>query len=255
MSQYYNAQRSRNLYVPGAVEPYRISRSKIDAFLNCPRCFYFDRRLGTGQPPGYPFTLNSAVDALLKKEFDRHRAAGTSHPIQAEIDPTLIPAPHPQIDVWRENFKGVQTFHEPTNLTVTGAIDDLWIDGGGRYYVVDYKATAKSTPVTQLDQDWHAGYKRQMEIYQWLLRRNDLEVSDIAYFVYCTGRVDAQGFNQRIEFDVTVIPYRGNANWIDETLLALHACLNSSALPPASADCDYCAYRNAIDTHLNNTGL
>ena len=29
-----------------------------------------DRRLGIAQPPGFPFNLNSAVDNLLKNEFD-----------------------------------------------------------------------------------------------------------------------------------------------------------------------------------------
>jgi len=52
--------------------------------VKCQRCFYIDKRLGTGQPPGYPFTLNSAVDKLLKKEFDIHRAKGTPHPMMKE---------------------------------------------------------------------------------------------------------------------------------------------------------------------------
>lgn len=74
MSQYYNPQRTKNLYNPDSKEPFKLSRSKIDLFLNCPRCFYLDRRLGVGRPPGSPFALNSAVDVLFKKEFDLHRA-------------------------------------------------------------------------------------------------------------------------------------------------------------------------------------
>ena len=66
MSQYYKGRRKTYLYIPGTLYPFRISRSKIDLFLNCPRCFYLDRRLGVAQPPGYPFSLNSAVDKLLK---------------------------------------------------------------------------------------------------------------------------------------------------------------------------------------------
>ncbi|MDO8571096.1 MAG: hypothetical protein Q7R79_00265, partial [bacterium] len=81
MSDYYKANRTRNLYDPNGVEPFKISRSKIDLFLSCPRCFYLDRRLGVGRPPGFPFSLNSAVDALLKKEFDFHRANQSAHPL------------------------------------------------------------------------------------------------------------------------------------------------------------------------------
>lgn len=251
MSQYYNAQRSRNLYLPGEAKPFRISRSKIDGFVNCPRCFYIDRRLGVGQPPGYPFAINSAVDTLLKKEFDGHRAAGTQHPLQSANCPDLIPASHPKIDEWRENFKGVQVLHEATNLMITGAIDDLWVDSDGNHYVVDYKATAKAAPVTALDQDWHDGYKRQMEIYQWLLRQYGLQVSNTGYFVYCTGRSAAAKFDAKIDFDIAVIPYDGGDDWVNKTLNDLHRCLNEDDVPPANPDCDYCAYRNAVNRHLS----
>lgn len=70
MSQYYNPIRTRNLYDKNSKTLFRLSRSKIDLFLECPRCFYLDRKLGVARPPGFPFSLNSAVDKLLKKEFD-----------------------------------------------------------------------------------------------------------------------------------------------------------------------------------------
>jgi len=81
MSQYYNPNRQSGLYNPKDEKPFRISRSKIDSFLSCPKCFYLDRVLGIGQPPGFPFSLNSAVDKLLKKEFDIHRAEHTVCPV------------------------------------------------------------------------------------------------------------------------------------------------------------------------------
>ena len=57
-------------YISEKDDFYKLSRSKVDFFLNCSRCFYMDRRLGIAQPPGFPFNLNSAVDNLLKNEFD-----------------------------------------------------------------------------------------------------------------------------------------------------------------------------------------
>jgi hypothetical protein len=224
MSARYKPPRRRNLYEPGSAKPFKISRSKIDRFVECPRCFYIDRRLGTDRPPGFPFNINSAVDTLLKTEFDVHRSEGSQHPLQAAYGIDAIPAAHANIDVWRENFKGVQHLHEPTNLIITGAIDDLWIDGDGSYIVVDYKATAKKEPVTSMEAAWMDGYKRQMEIYQWLLRRNGLDVSDTGYFVYCTGRPDAEA-----------------------TIVALHACLNQPEIPQASWRCDYCAFVGAVN--------
>ena len=243
----YKPPRSRNVYDPASDKPFKISRSKIDRFIECPRCFYIDRRLGTDRPPGFPFNLNSAVDSLLKSEFDAHRIAGTSHPLQRAYSLDVIPAARAEMDVWRANFKGVQFHHERTNLIITGAIDDLWVDRGGEYIVVDYKATAKKQPVTNLDKSWMDGYKRQMEIYQWLLRRNDLDVSDTGYFVYCTGRPDAEAFDAKIDFDIHLIPYEGDDRWVEPTIVALHACLQQDEIPDANPECDYCRYVVAVN--------
>ena len=56
------SRKRRKLYNPKDSEPFAVSRSKIDLFVECPRCFYLDRRLGIGRPSGPPFLLNSAVD-------------------------------------------------------------------------------------------------------------------------------------------------------------------------------------------------
>ena len=163
--------RKRNLYNPDSDEPYRLSRTKLENFLKCPRCFYLDRRLGVGQPPGFPFNINSAVDELLKREFDQCRVNQVAHPYMVEVAIDAVPAIHPELDNWRKNFVGVSHVHAESNFEVFGAIDDLWLGSDGQYIVVDYKATSKSGEVT-LDADWQISYKRQMEIYQWLLRKN-----------------------------------------------------------------------------------
>lgn len=245
MSQYYNPKRSRNLFDPKSKTPFRLSRSKIDLFLNCPRCFYLDRRLGVGQPPGYPFSLNSAVDRLLKKEFDLHRAQGTAHPLMKNYGIDAVPLDHPQMDEWRDALSGgVQCLHPETNLLITGGVDDVWVNSKGEFIVVDYKATSKDGKVN-LDADWQIGYKRQVEIYQWLFRKNDFKVSDTAYFVYCNGNADKEAFDAKLEFDISVLPYQGKTGWVDQTINELHQCLVSEDLPASGNDCDYCKYREA----------
>ena len=59
----------RNIYNPKDKEPFKLSRTKIDLFVECPRCFYLDRRLGVSRPPMFPYSLNQAVDTLLKKNL------------------------------------------------------------------------------------------------------------------------------------------------------------------------------------------
>lgn len=245
MSKYYNAKRTRNLYDPQSDQPFSLSRSKIDLFVDCPRCFYMDRRLGVARPPGFPFALNSAVDKLLKQEFDVHRANGTNHPLIEKYGVDARPVAHEKLDDWRENFVGVQHLHQPTNLMIFGAIDDLWINSKDEYIVVDYKSTSKDEEIVALDKDWHEGYKRQMEVYQWLLRRNGYKVSDTGYFVYCNGITDKQAFDAKLEFDITLIAYEGSDGWIEDTINKIYHCLRNNTIPEGTPECDYCAYRQA----------
>jgi CRISPR/Cas system-associated exonuclease Cas4 (RecB family) len=186
MSQYYNPKKTRNIFDPSSKEPFKISRSKIELFLNCPKCFYFDLRFGISRPPGYPFTLNAAVDKLLKKEFDVHRAEKSSHPIMKEYGIDAVPYSNEKINEWRDTRKGISYLCQPANILFYGAVDDVWENPSGEIHIVDYKATSKTSEVT-IDDDWQMGYKRQIEMYQWLFKQNSFNVSDIGYFVYCNG--------------------------------------------------------------------
>ncbi|MFO0702285.1 MAG: PD-(D/E)XK nuclease family protein [Candidatus Andersenbacteria bacterium] len=248
MSDYYKPNRAVRRFDPQSREPFKVSRSKIDLFVECPRCAYLDMRLGTSRPPGFPFNLNSAVDKLLKKEFDIHRTAQTKHPLMERYGIDAVPYYHEKLNDWRENFVGVQYLHAPTNLLVTGAIDDVWKNPAGELIVVDYKATSKTSPIS-LDAPWQDGYKRQMEVYQWLLRRNKFAVSPTGYFVYCNGKTDREAFDARLEFEVHVIPYTGTDDWIERTLTALRDTLAADSLPEAGASCDYCRYHAAVSKH------
>ena len=245
MSGYYNPNKTYGLFDPGSRQPFTVSRSGIDSFIKCQRCFYMDKRLGTPQPPGYPFNLNSAVDKLLKKEFDIHRARGSKHPLMEKYGLDAIPYAHKELDAWRDALKrGIQYFVPELNMTVRGGIDDVWVNPQGELIIVDYKATAKNGEVS-LDAEWQDGYKRQMEIYQWLFRKNGFKVSPTGYFVYCNGNTDKEAFDAKLEFDIKLIPYTGDSSWVDQTIVNLHRCLEQDKLPEPSADCDFCAYYGA----------
>jgi len=249
MSKYYSPHRGATYNYGGS--GWRLSRSKIDLFMECPRCFYIDNKLGVKRPPGYPFSLNSAVDTLLKKEFDIHRAAQTPHPLMKEYGIDAVPYANEHMDEWRDSLrKGVTHLHEPTGLLVSGGVDDVWVNPKGELLVVDYKATSKDGEVT-LDADWQIGYKRQMEVYQWLFRQNGFKVSDTGYFVYCNGSTDKEAFDAKIEFDIKVIPYKGDDSWVEPTLFDIKKCLDSPSVPDASEDCDYCRYRDAVKKVLS----
>lgn len=232
-------------YRPGQTAPFKVSRSKIELFKQCPRCFWLDLRLKIKRPEGPPFNINKAIDELFKKEFDTYRAKGEPHPIMTEYEIKAVPYTHEKLDDWRETFVGVQSLHTPTNLLVFGAIDDLWVDEAGNIIVVDYKATAKDREVS-IDSPWQISYKRQLEVYQWLLRQNGLSVNPTGYFVYTNGRMDLEGFFDKVEFRTKVIPYTGDDSWVEPTLLQMKACMDGD-MPPIGVsimggECEFCSY-------------
>ena len=246
MSKYYSGRRIKNLFDPLSKAPFKLSRSKIELFINCPRCFYLDRRLGVGQPPGYPFALNSAVDKLLKKEFDIYRVKQALHPLMAANGIKAVPFKHEKLDHWRDALRGgIEYLHIPTNLLLSGGIDDVWADSDGQLLIVDYKSTSKEEEVS-LDADWQISYKRQMEIYQWLFRRNGFNVSPTGYFVYCNGDTSKDTFGAKLEFDIRIIPYVGSDTWIEPKIHEMYKCLMGPKIPEHGQDCDYCTYNRAL---------
>lgn len=226
-----------------------MSRSKIELFMQCPRCFWLDVRYKITRPSSPPFQINKAIDELFKKEFDSYRIKAEPHPIMRDNQIKAIPYQHDMLDKWRHNFTGVVHVHGPTNLHVFGAVDDVWVNDEGELIVVDYKATAKDKEVT-LDAEWQNGYKRQMEIYQWLLRQNGFKVSNTGYFVYTNGRMDLDGFYDRVEFRTKIIPHTGTSDWVDATLLRMKDCMESDQMPPVGnsamgGPCEHCTYAKA----------
>ncbi len=236
----------RGTYKKESKEAYKISRSGIESFVKCPRCFYLEKRLGVKQPPSFPFNLNSAVDHLLKKEFDIHRAKESAHPLMKQYGVDAVPFAHASLNIWRENFKGLEYLDTKNNLLITGAVDDVWINPKGELIVVDYKSTSKDKEIT-IDEEWQNSYKRQMEIYQWLLRKNGFKVSDTGYFVYCNGKKDREAFDGKLEFDIKLIPYTGSDKWIEKEVANLKKLLNSEKIPDYTSTCDYCKYQKELD--------
>lgn len=202
--------------------------------------------MGIGQPPGFPFTLNNAVDTLLKKEFDVYRREGRPHPMLENTGISAIPFNHEKMETWRDARRaGIRFVHGPSQIELHGGIDDLWIDSKGELIVVDYKATSKTTEVN-LDAAWQITYKRQIEVYQWLFRQNGFPVSNLGVFVYCNADTSKEGLFGKLDFKISVLSYSGNTDWIEPKLVEARASLSLPSMPPMAKDCDYCRYRKAI---------
>src|SRR5260221_3765400 len=111
-------RRSKSLYDPNSKESFNVSRSKIDFFLECPQCFGLDRRMGITRPEMPGWSLNSAVDALLKNEFDLLREKQQPHALMVRYNIEAVPFSHPDLAIWRDDYNkkiGATTLHKQTN--------------------------------------------------------------------------------------------------------------------------------------------
>lgn len=230
---------------------WRLSRSKIDLFKECPRCFYLDNKLGTKRP-GFPsFNLNIAVDELFKKEFDEYRKNEKPHPIMEKYGIKAVPFQHKKLDVWRDNFSGVEFTDPETGLVVCGAVDDIWITPEGTLIIVDYKSTSKDGSITQLsDSSWDQQYKRQLGVYKWLLEKNGFKVEETGYLVYANASKEEPNFDDKLVFETTLVEVKTETSWIEPTLRDIKACLEETHIPPAGDMCEHCPYREAAGKKL-----
>ena len=87
----------------------KISRSGVEKYLECQRCFVLQYKHKI-RPPSLPFTLNSAVDNLCKNEFDYYRKRKEPHPLFLEHNIDAIPFDHTDINNWEKKFRTSNNF-------------------------------------------------------------------------------------------------------------------------------------------------
>ena len=241
MPKKYIYRKSFYLYDPDKDKPFKLSRSKIELYIKCPRCFYYDRRLGISRPSMPGFALNSAVDELFKNEFDILRREKKPHELMKKYGIDAIPYSHPDLETWRYVFKGKQYHHKSTNFIVFGGVDDIWINKNKELIIVDYKSTSTQKEIS-LDDKWKDAYKRQMDVYQWLFKEDGYKVAKTGYFVYANGIKTNPKFDAKLEFTLQIIPYNPNTLWVEKALFDIKKCLDSNIIPKKGKDCEHCNY-------------
>jgi len=225
----------------------KISRSGVEKYLECQRCFVL-QYVHKVKLPSLPFTLNTAVDNLCKNEFDFYRAKKEPHPLFIDHGIDAIPFDHPELDDWRNNFKGIRHIDEEHGYDFGGAIDDVWIKPNGELILSDVKSTSKNEfdwEDTWNKYEYPKGYQRQLEMYQWLFRMNGFKVAKEAYLVYFNGLKNEPMFDQKLKFELHLIKLDCDDSWVEESVVAAANLLKSDEYPEASSQCENCNYLRA----------
>lgn len=236
----------KKLYIKNNLEPYPINRTKIELFNNCRKCFYNDITYGVRRPHGPPLVLNNTLHQIMTKEFDDYRKKKIVHPIMLNKKYDMLPSSHSNLIIWRNPFSGIRYHHKKTNFQLIGAVDDLWFDNKSKkYFVVAYKSTSKkkSLELTDINET----HWKQLSFYNYLLKKNNLNISEIGFIIYLNAEKNPLTFNKKLNFDMNLFSKQLDISWIDDVLENAFKILQSHNHPPPSYNCKYCQYVNLVN--------
>jgi len=211
----------------------QLSPNSLNLFLECPHCFWLDKNMGIKRPPPYPYALNSAVDALLKEEFDMYRQKKMPHPLLEEnnIKARLFEN-QKLLNQWRNNLAGIRYFDEDLQATLFGAVDDVVEFANGKIAPLDYKSTG-STAANVYDR-----FQLQLDTYTFLMEKNGYQTAHKGYLAFYI--VDkSRGFIDRLPFRKEIVEIETNPSDIYEIFKDAVAVLRKEAPPEHSQDCQF----------------
>ena len=185
---------------------YKLSPSSLNLMQECPRCFWLAQHNVWKRPNGIFPSLPSGMDGILKTHFDKFRDKGELPPelmgTECEHNKCNLFNDIQKLNLWRNNFKGISWTDSNGNI-LHGAVDNLLIKGK-KIIVLDYKTRGFA-----LKDDTHEHYQDQLNIYNFLLRKNGYETENYAFLLFYvpkevapTGEVIFDTTLKKMEIDV-----------------------------------------------------
>jgi len=216
---------------------YKLSPSTLNLFKECPRCFWLQFH-GARRPSGIFPSLPSGMDKVLKEHFDRFMEKGS-------LPPEILKCPElsscslfddkEKLKVWRSNFKGIQWTDPESGVLLRGAVDNI-LKRGGRLIVLDYK-----TRGYPLKEDTHEHYRLQMNLYNFLLRKNGYRTEDASYllFYYPSHVAD----NGDVAFHTKLVRMDVDIASAESVFRKAVDVLKMDDAPDPGEGCEWCGFR------------
>ncbi|MEK6932881.1 MAG: PD-(D/E)XK nuclease family protein, partial [Nanoarchaeota archaeon] len=110
--------------------------------------------------------------------FDRFRDNNKLPPELKELKDIKLFEDKELLKTWRNNLKGIEFYDEENDVLLHGAVDNI-LSNNGKLIVLDYK-----TRGFDLKKDTAHHYQDQLDIYNFLLRKNGYETENYAYLLF-----------------------------------------------------------------------
>jgi len=160
---------------------FKLSPSSLSLLEECPRCFWLTQHQVWKRPSGIFPSLPSGMDKILKEHFDRHMEKGIL-PVElceseCKKDGCRLFDDREKLKIWRSNFKGIGWKDKKGNI-LHGAVDNILVKGK-KLIVLDYKTRGYPTK-----EDTAEHYQNQLDIYNFLLRKNGYNTENYAFLLF-----------------------------------------------------------------------
>jgi len=213
--------------------PVQLSPNSLNLYLECPCCFWLEKKMKIRRPQPYPYALNAAVDLLLKEEFDGYRRKGEQHPLLLahNIKAKLFPNQE-LLNQWRSNFSGIRYYDKELGATLFGAVDDILEFEDGKLAPLDYKSTGSATA------NIYDRFQIQMDVYTYLLEKNGFSTTRKGYLAFYIVN-KKNGFGDRLPFRKEIQEIETDPSDITQLFKEAVAILKRVVPPPHSRECQY----------------
>jgi predicted RecB family nuclease len=171
------------------------------------------------------------MDKILKEHFDAFKAEGKLPPELASLSDVRL-FDEPILSTWRNNRKGIQ-WTDPSGNILMGAVDNILVHEG-KLIVLDYKTRGYA-----LKSDTAAHYQLQMDVYNFLLRKNGYKTEDYAYLLFY--HPDSVKPNGDVVFNTDLVKMTVDVSNAEKMFKKALKVLEGK-MPKEDDECEYCGY-------------
>ena len=236
----------------------RLSKSQLDKFEDCARCFWLAQRHKLKQPDMISSKVWKGVERVAIQHYEEHRRDKTTPcNLLGQVPEGAIPYQADRIDMKALRYWGKGLPFVIEGVTVTTALDDmLQYEAGGKkfYAVIDYKSKSKATDAEATAKL----YKNQANVFDLAANLNDYPTAGVVFFDYwypisVTGssskKPDLEGDHGITlqQWGSQVVSLIADHNGVRTLVKRAAACLDSAMPDPAKDEdgdisCTVCAY-------------
>ena len=212
---------------------YTFSPSSLNLLKECPRCFWLHFNRNIRRPNGIFPSLPSGMDRILKVHFDTFRDKNELPPELKKLKDVRLFSDIELLKTWRNNLKGIQ-YKDPDGNLIRGAVDNI-LEKKEKLIVLDYK-----TRGFPLKEDTADHYQDQLDLYNFLLRKNGFKIENYAYLLfYHPDRVGTEG---EILFHTDLVE-RSISTANAEKIIKNALKTLGGSIPESPEECEFCRWR------------